>query len=1035
MTATPPPSTDAPGVTGKPDSIDRSAFSDALHTAVRGEIHFQTVMRGIYATDASHYQMLPTCVVVPIDEADCVAASRVAHDHGVPITPRGGATALSGQTFGSGMVIDVSKHLNQVLEIHVDKHDKKVFGGWARVQPGVVRDHLNAQLNQLGLQIAPDPATSSRATLGGMIGNNSSGTRSIVYGKTIDHTLACRFALPDGTVIDAEACDDEAWQAKTQGENVSSEREAELYRGIKRLVLQHQDEIKQRYPKVMRRVSGYNLDVFVDGAGYTGPIGDYEGNHGEKQHRPWNLANLIAGSEGTLGFMLEAKVRLVPLPHATAVCVVHFKDELAALRAVPTINTHGPSAVELLDRPVMREAKINPATHAMATWVEGDPAAVLLTEFFADSNCDDPTQNVKDKAQAFAATMRDTDVGYAHPLMVDAASQRDVWETRKLGLGLISNVKGPVKGHAFVEDACVPVEVLADYIEKLQNKCRELEIDSAMYAHASVGVIHFRPAVDLHREDHRRKMKQIADFAFEQVQNVGGIFAGEHGDGFVRGAYIPQFFGEQLYEAFRQLKHLFDPHNLMNPGRIVDSPSMIDPSLLRYGDRYRVAEVPSLFQYQEQGGFRLAVEQCNGVGACRKLGSGTMCPSYMATRDEKDTTRGRANALRLAMSGQLNGSGSNGERTLTVEEMTTALGGDEVHGVLDLCLSCKACKPECPNAVDMSKLKAEALQIRHDQQGVPLGYKLIGRMPDVSKFMFGPMAWVGKTLDKLPPYRVLFEKLTGIDRRRPLPPFATKHLKSRLKQRVGTSPLPADAISVVLFNDTYTNSMEPHLCVAAVELLEGCGYRVVLADAGCCQRPRLSKGLVKEAQKLGTKTMANLDAFAKQGLPIVCLEPSCASALADDLPDLIDDAEVGQRVAKHVKMIDVFLEAEGVKLRSKYPDMLLHGHCHQKALFGTAAIKRMFENMSDVTCREVDSGCCGMAGSFGYEHHDLSETIGQDRLFPAVREAVAQNTTVVACGISCRHQLHDFLDVEAKHWVEVVKPADDANAVIEDSKP
>ncbi|MEM1027123.1 MAG: FAD-binding and (Fe-S)-binding domain-containing protein [Planctomycetota bacterium] len=993
-----------------------SPLESALQDAVRGEVYADAATRGIYATDASHYQQQPRVVVVPLDEADVVAALRVAHEHKVPTTPRGAATALSGQTFGPGMVLDLSKHFTEVLEVNAEE-------GWARVQPGVVRDRLNAQLKPSGLHFAPDPATSSRATVGGMVGNNSSGTRSIVYGKTIDHTLSCRVALADGTVIDCEATDDDTWQRKAAGQGVASPREAEVYRGVRDLINRHQNDINEAFPRVMRRVSGYNLDEFVDGAGYCGPIGPRADEIAAGRHRAWNLSNLIVGSEGTLGVLLEIKIRLTPLPQATAVCVVHFDDDLASLAQVPAINTHGPSAVELLDRSVLREAKINPATKDMAWWIEGDPAAVLLTEFFGDT-----PEDAASKAQSFARAMQTQNIGYAHPVLERPAAQKDAWETRKLGLGLISNVKGPVKGQAFVEDACVPVEVLAEYIGGLQTKCREVGIEYSMYAHASVGVIHFRPAIDLHRQDHRDAMRTIAEYAFEEVKQHGGVFAGEHGDGFVRGGFIPRTYGPAVYDAFVQLKNLFDPHDLMNPGKIIDSPSMTDADLLRYGNQYRVAEVPSQFKYRDQGGFRLAVEQCNGVGACRKLGGGTMCPSYMATMDEKDTTRGRANALRLAMSGQLNGSDYSRDTSLTVEDMTKALGGDEVHGVLDLCLSCKACKTECPNAVDMSKLKAEALQMRHDQQGVPLGYKLIGRMPDVSKFMFGPMAWFGKTLDKLTPYRVLFEKLTGIDRRRPLPPFATRHLKSRLKQRRSTPPPAADAKTVVLFNDTYTNTMEPHLGVAAVKLLEGCGYRVILANAGCCQRPRLSKGMVKEAKKLGTKTMTNLDAFAEQGLPIVCLEPSCASALADDLPDLIDDAELGQRVAAHVKMIDVFLEAEGVKLRSKHPDVLLHGHCHQKALFGTSAIKLLFENMPDTTCEEVDSGCCGMAGSFGYEHHDLSEKIGEDRLFPAVRNAVKDGKTIVACGISCRHQLHDFLDVKAKHWVETVEavPADES---------
>ncbi|MEM8783831.1 MAG: FAD-linked oxidase C-terminal domain-containing protein [Planctomycetota bacterium] len=984
-----------------PNTLDITGFLSALRSAVRGEVMDSPQMRGIYATDASHYQITPAAVFVPEDEADVLAGLRVCHEFKVPVTPRGGATSLSGQTFGAGLVIDVSKHLDQVLEVNEEE-------GWARVQPGVVRDRLNAQLKPLGLHFAPDPATGNRATVGGMVGNNTSGTRSIAYGKTVDHVFACRVALPDGTVLDAGPCDDATWQARSRGEGVPGGKDgpvAAVYRGVKQIVQANQDEILARYPKVMRRVSGYNLDEFVDGAGYVGTIGPRgEYNAGP---RTWNLSNLIVGSEGTLGLLLEAKIRLTPLPGATAVCVVHFEDDIDALRRVPEINEFGPSAVELLDRHTTREAKVNGATRDMAWWIEGDPDAVLLCEFFGDT-----PEDVERKANDFAETMKQRGIGYAHPVMLTAEQQADIWNTRKLGLGLISNVKGPVKGQAFVEDACVPIETLAEYIDKLREKCHELEIDTSMYAHASVGVIHFRPAVDLHRDDHRTKMKQIADYAFDMVVERGGVFAGEHGDGMVRGEFIPRFFGDRLYEAFRQLKRVFDPHNLMNPGKLVDAPSMTDPTILRYGEKYRVAEVPSHYHYRDQGGFRLAVEQCNGVGACRKLGSGTMCPSYMATKDEKDTTRARANALRLAMSGQLG----------DANDVKTAIGGDEVDEVLDLCLACKACKSECPNAVDMAKLKSDTLQMRHDRKGTPLGYKLIGRMPDVAPWMAGPWAKLAAALDRFPPYRALFEKLTGIDRRRPLPPFATRSLQKLLADRGPSKRTPTRG-KVALFNDTYASYMEPHVGLAAYDLLEGCGYEVVLADAGCCQRPRLSKGLLREAKPKGQRTLENLDEFAAQGIPIVCLEPSCASALKDDLPDLIDDEALGRRVSEHVHMIDVFLEAQGIELTSEHQEILLHGHCHQKAMFGTSAIKRSFAAMPETVCEEVDSGCCGMAGSFGYEHYAISEKVGQDRLFPAVREAVNDGKTVVACGISCRHQLHDFLGVDAKHWVEVVKPA------------
>ena len=611
-------------------------------------------------------------------------------------------------------------------------------------------------------------------------------------------------------------------------------------------------------------------------------------------------------------------------------------------------------------------------------------------------------------------------IGYAWPIRTDKQGQANVWSVRKVGLGLISNVPGPVKGQAFVEDACVPVEVLAEYIERLQGVCREFDVPTTMYAHASVGVIHFRPRLDLHLPEHREKMVAIANRAFEMVCQYGGVFAGEHGDGLVRGEFIPRYYGPQLYEAFRQIKGLFDPGNVMNPGKIVDTPSMI--SNLRYGDAYRPVAVPTLFQYREQGGFQLAVEQCNGVGACRKLDAGTMCPSFMATRDEEASTRGRANALRLAMSGQLG---------------DDALASGRMKQVLELCLACKACKTECPNAVDMARLKSEVLQMHHDRHGVPLGYRMVGGMPQLARWLAGPLAHIVNFVARLPGYGWLLEKVAGIDRHRAMPPFATRTLKQLLRTRkVGrlSSAVPHGSgdpcyvarPKVVLFDDTYANYLEPRVGLSAVELLEGCGYEVLLAQAGCCQRPRLSKGLVRQAKRDGTKTMQKLDAYARQGLTILCLEPSCATALADDLPDLIDDAELGRRVAGCVTMIDVFLEREVAAgriapLGANAKAFLLHGHCHQKAEFGTAAIHGHFARMPGVTCEEVDSGCCGMAGSFGYEHYELSRQIGERRLLPAVRQAVAEGKTVIACGISCRHQIRDLLGVEAKHWVEVVR--------------
>ncbi len=978
-----------------PDEAD--AFVGELKKRCRGEVLTGRTLRGIYSTDASLYQQFPRAVLVPLDEADVAAAVKVCNTHGVPITPRGGATSLSGQTFGPGLILDFSKHMDAVISVDAE-------AGTAVVQPGVVRDRLNAQVAEYGLHLSPDPATGSRATVGGMIGNNTCGTRSVVYGKTIDSVISLRCVLADGTIAEMAPCDDETWQARARGEGVS-ETEAKLYRGVRDVVLKHQDAIRSGYPEVLRRVSGYNLDEFVDGSGYTGDIGPRrEHNQGA---RTWNLANLLVGSEGTLGLITEATVHLEKLPKATALVIVHFDTLDASLRNVDAMLEHKPSTVELLDDIVIREARVNPSTKAMCNFVDGEPAAVQLVEFFGDT-----PEEAADRAEKFAQDMAVRGIGYAHPIRTDAKGMADVWNTRKLGLGLISNNYGPLKGKDFIEDACVPTRHLADYIQKIQKLCKDNGIDRlALYAHASVGVVHVVPALDLHHDDQVEVMERVAEQAFEWVMEYGGSWSGEHGDGQLRGQFLPKMFGEELYGAFRDIKTLFDPKNLMNPGKVVDANPMVEG--LRYqvpGYNKRIAEVQTLHHHRGQGGFQLAVEQCNGVGACRKLGSGTMCPSYMATRNEKDTTRGRANALRLAMSGQLG------------PDPMAALAGDGVKDVLDLCLSCKACKTECPNAVDMGKMKADVMQIRHDRYGASLGYKLLGRMPDSAAIIAGPLAPLIQLPLKIPGVRFVMEKFTGIDRRRPLPAFSSTTLAKKLRGRSPRSEADAPRGTVILFNDTYANYMEPEVGVAAVELLEAAGFSVTLANAGCCQRPRLSKGLVREAKELGVETLRNLDGFAREGLKIVCLEPSCASALVDDLPDLCDDggeAEMGQRVAKAIRMIDVFLDEEGVELESSVGDTLLHGHCHQKAMFGTASTKKAL----GAGCTEVDSGCCGMAGSFGYEHMDVSEQIGEDRLFPAVREATAAGKTVVAPGLSCRHQMHDFLEVEAKHFVQAVRVA------------
>ena len=930
------------------------------------------LMRGIHATDASHYQIQPQAVVWPKDEAEIADILTRAAQYKVPTTVRGAATSLSGQTHGPGLILDVSRHLNQILELNPEE-------GWARVQPGVIRDQLNAAAAEHGLQFAPDPATSSRATVGGMIGNNSSGTRSVLYGKTSDHLLSCRIALADGRVVELSPALESEWD-KTET--------ADLFRELKAILVANREEIIARFPQIMRRVSGYALDAFLEDPAQT----------------PWNLARLICGAEGTLGILTEAKLNLVPLPKFTAVVAVHFDDLLDSLRAIEPMLRFGPSAIELLDHTVLREAQTNASTREIADFILGEPQAMQLVEFFGDTEIE-----AAGKAADMVAELSAKGMGYAWPVFTDPASQSRAWDVRRLGLGLITNKKGATKGQAFMEDAAIPLPHLPEYIEKMMAKCKEEDVNLVLYAHASVGVLHARPELDLHKPEDIAKMRRIAEYGFSLCVQYGGIWAGEHGDGLVRGEFIRKFFGPAIYQAFRQVKALFDPQNLMNPHKIIDPPPMTEHMRYQvpgYTEQAKAAEAKALFHYRAQGGLTLAVEQCNGVGACRKLGSGVMCPSFMATRDEKDSTRARANALRLAITGQLRQG-----------DTDAAMASDELQEVMGLCLSCKACKKECPNAVDVSKMKAEVLQRRYDVKGTPRGARIVGGLPTVAHWMCGPHAPLMNWGQNLPPVRRVLERIAGIDARRPLPRFAGLSLRARLgdTRSVGTP----DRGEVALYIDSYTNAYDPHIGEAAIELLSRCGYRVHPVFAGDSQRARISKGLLREAKKHGEQVMRTLDAWAAQNIPILCLEPSCASALKDDLPDLLDDEALGRRVSAQIFLVDEYLHRQKVPVRAKHAKLMVHGHCHQKAVFGIASLKALLPH-----AEFIDAGCCGMAGAFGYEHRDLSLKIGEDRLFPALRKK-DKDCIVVANGFSCRHQVQDALGITPRHIVEVLEGSDE----------
>ena len=950
-----------------------------LESRLDGEVRFDQVSRALYSTDASVYQIEPRGVAIVRSRQDILEAIGCARRHGCSITGRGGGTSQAGQAIGEGLQLDFSKHYNQLLEVNVEER-------WARVEPGIVLDELNAKLAPHRLKFAPDISTASRATIGGMVSNNSSGARSVLYGKTIDHVLDLHVALSDGTVAHLRPLDDAVLAAVMAADTL----EGACYRTVRRLGTELAAEIDRRYPKILRRVGGYNLDAFTDSVNGT----------------PFNLAKIVVGSEGTLGMIVEARLNLVPLPNAKAVLTIEFAELLDALGATLAILEHGPSAIEVMDRSILNHARENPALDAMRRGVlRGDPGALLCVEFYADDAAELPGQ-----LEALEQDLAARAPGAVCTRAVTAEDQARIWQLREASLGLSMAIKGDAKSLSFVEDTAVAPEKLRGFIERFLEVVRAHGTTAGIYAHASVGCLHVRPVVNLKTAAGVHQFEAIANDVAELVLEFGGALSGEHGDGLVRGPFMARMFGSEIYEAFRTVKRTFDPDGLFNPGKIVDSPPLT--SNLRYGSDYVTPDPPGYFDYSEHGGLGRAVEMCSGVGACRKTLSGTMCPSYMATRDEVHSTRGRANVLRHAMQGRLDDLG---------------LGDDGVYDVLDLCLECRACKTECPVGVDVARFKSEFLADYRKRHGTPLGARALGHIHDVSALASRFASIVNPMLD-VGWVRWLNERMLGVDRRRRLPQWAAKTLAARWLP----SADDAARARVILFNDTFSNYFHPEVGLAAAEVLERAGIGVDLGPSVCCGRPLISQGLLDQARRNARDATRRLHGVAARGQRIVVLEPSCLTALIDDIPSLLRDAEQeqAQQVAEACTLFEDFLEDElsagraQLALSSGPTQLLLHGHCHQKSLGLVAPAKALLERIPGATVVDLDAGCCGMAGSFGYarDHFDVSRTIGERRLLPAAR-AMPDGTVLVASGTSCRHQVHDFTGVRAQHAAEVLRTA------------
>ena len=941
-----------------------------LKKRVEGDIHFDRYSRLLYSTDASIYQIEPIGVVVPRHKGDVQAVVELANKFSVPVLPRGGGTSLAGQTVGHALVLDFSKYMQNVLEVNQEEL-------WCRVQPGLVQDELNAYVRSMGLQFGPDTSTSNRATIGGMIGNNSAGAHSLTYGKTLDHVIELTVLLSDGSEVVLKELSSDALEGKSQADSL----EGRVHREVARLAQEHRSEILARYPKIMRRVSGYNLDEFI-------------------KPQPFNLSRILVGSEGTLGMVVEAKMRLVPKPKWTALDVIHFDDDLEALRASQAILETAPYALESTDKMILNLARGNIVQSQRLGFVQGNPSSLLMVEYAGDTEA-----QVKEQVYKLEEVRKAQHIGYAATLAFKPEEVKAVWGVRKAGLGLLLGTKGDKKPIAFVEDTAVAPAKLPEFIKRFREIITRHDAIAGYYGHCSVGCMHIRPLIDLKEASEMKKMVSIADAISDLVLEFNGAMSGEHGDGLARSHFNQKLFGAVLYEAFRQVKRVFDPKNLMNPGKIVDAPAMTES--LKISPRYQTWQPETTLDFTGQGGFARAVEMCSGMGECRKKLDGTMCPSYMGTLDEEHSTRGRANALRAVLSGKV-----------PKEEFT----GKRLHDVMDLCLECKACKAECPSNVDMAKLKYEFLDHYHRVNGLPLRNRLFGGIERLNRIgsQFAPLSnWVvGSGLN-----RWLMEKLAGIDRRRPLPQFAGVTFEDWFD---GRKPEGDGAKGeVVLFHDTFNNFNTPNVAVATTRLLERLGYHVLLVNKRCCGRPMISKGMLGEAKNNAAWNVDQLAEYAERGVPIVGMEPSCLLTLRDEYPDFLrtNDAKL---VARNSFLLEEFLLQErdtgkvSLSFGANGRKALLHGHCHQKALVGTVPTVALLKGVG-FEVSEVDSGCCGMAGSFGFEkeHYDLSLTIGNRRLAPAVKSASAE-VEIVAPGISCRQQIEHLTGRKAKHTAEVL---------------
>ncbi|MGD0023066.1 MAG: FAD-linked oxidase C-terminal domain-containing protein [Xanthobacteraceae bacterium] len=995
-----------------------------------GDVRFDAFTRGRYATDASHYQMMPLGVVTPRTMQEAERAIAIAREEGASVLPRGGGTSQAGQTVNESLVIDCAQHLDRVIELDA-------AGRRCVVEPGIVLDALNRALKPAGLWFPLDISTASRATIGGMVGNNSCGARSLRYGNTRENVLSIDAMLADGTRAHFGRMGDAAVNVPRA-----------LVRDLLAIAAREAAEIERRFPKVQRRVGGYNLDALVPG------------------RNDINLAHLLVGSEGTLAFSTKIELKLSPLLGRRAVGVCHFGSFHEAMEAAQHIVKLGPIAVELIDRTMLGLARdIAMFRPTVDAFLRGDPEAILFVEFAED----DWEENLR-RLKRLGSLIGDLGLSFDKSgakwggvvEVLDPKLQAGITEVRTAGLNIMMSMKEQGKPVSFVEDCAVPLEHLADYTARLTEIFEKNGTRGTWYAHAAVGCLHVRPVLNLRLDKDVRAMRAIAEEAFAMVRQYKGSHSGEHGDGIVRSEFNEKMFGTELVHAFEEVKDRFDPQHLFNPGKIVRAPKFDDRSNFRYGPDYRADEMTSALDWSAYpgagGGFQGAVEMCNNNGACRALAGGVMCPSYRVTRDERDVTRGRANTLRLAITGQLG---------------PDAFTSDEMAETLKLCVSCKACRRECPTGVDMARMKIEFLSARTEKFGLSLHDRLIGYLPRYAPYA-ARLHWLFNLRDTVPGAARLSEAIAGFSARRSLPKWRSDVFEESELSRLGllqahqnrglrmrapspqrgegwgegtptarpaplTPPSPQrgegeDRVNceVVLFADTFNRYFERENIDAALAVLAAAGYRVNIAkpaDGGlplCCGRTFLSVGKVNEARQAAERTLAALAPFVGDGMPVIGLEPSCLFSFRDEIPSLVK-SETARQVARHALLFEEFLAREAdagrldLKLAPTKKRALLHGHCHQKSFDTMTAVEATLKLIPEIEVETIESSCCGMAGAFGYgaDTIDVSLAMGELFLLPAVRKA-SEDTIIVADGTSCRQQIRDGTGREAMHVARVL---------------